>query len=115
MPRAFPRWQGSRSTAPIRQVLNDFRGTSLAAVIVVTDGASTEGEPLERVGKYASSLNVPLVFVGIGDSREQRDLYLHDLLAPDSAYVNDPINFDVKVTAQGFNGLTVPVSLYEKG
>jgi len=56
----------------IRQVLNDFRGSSLAAVVVFSDGAVTEGEELERVAKYADSLRVPLFFVGVGDAHEQR-------------------------------------------
>ncbi len=114
--KADPAHDTTQVGTAIRQVLNDFRGSSLAAVIIVTDGASTEGEGLERVGKHADSLNVPLMFVGVGDAHEQRDLYLHDLQAPDSVYVNDRINFQLKVTAQGFPaGVSVPVSLYEKG
>lgn len=99
----------------IRQVLNDFRGSSLAAVVVLSDGAITEGEGLERVAKYADSLRVPLFFIGIGDAHEQKDLYLHDLQAEDAVYVNDRIVFEVKLTAQGFNNGSFPVSLYEKG
>ena len=113
--RPDPRHDSTQVGTAIRQVLNDFRGSSLSAVVVLTDGASTEGEPLERVAKYADSLNVPLLFVGIGDTQEKRDLYLHDLQAEGSVRVNDRVEFKVKVTAQGFSGLTVPVSLYEKG
>lgn len=99
----------------IRQVLNDFRGSSLAAVITFTDGAITEGESLERVAKYADSLRVPLFFVGVGDAHEQKDVYLHDLQAEDSVYVNDRIVFEVKLTAQGMASSSLPVALYEKG
>jgi hypothetical protein len=99
-----------------RQVLNDFRGSSLAAVIMLTDGVTTEGEDLVKVSKYARQMGVPLFFVGIGDAQETRDLYLHDLTAPDSAYVNDRLIFSVNVTAQGFHQpTTVPITLREKG
>ena len=33
----------------------------------------------------------------------------------EAAYVNDRIVFKLKVTAQGYKGLNLPVSLYEKG
>jgi uncharacterized membrane protein len=99
----------------VRQVLNDFRGSSLAAIVMLTDGVTTEGEDLLKVSKYAQQMGVPLYFVGIGDSHEVRDLYLHDLEAPDSAYVNDRVNFKVRVTAQGYPRLPVKVTLREKG
>jgi hypothetical protein len=99
----------------VRQVLNDFRGSSLAAVVMMTDGITTEGEDLAGVSKYAAQMGVPLFFIGIGDSHEARDVYLHDLQAADSVYVNDRIIFTVQLTAQGYKNLSVPVSLYEKG
>jgi hypothetical protein len=99
----------------VRQVLNDFRGSSLAAVVMLTDGVTTEGEDLVKVAKYAQQMGVPLFFVGIGDAQEVRDLYLHDLQVEDSVYVNDRVIFEVRLTAQGFNRLSVPVRLREKG
>jgi uncharacterized membrane protein len=100
----------------IRQVLNDFRGSSLAAVVMLTDGVTTEGEDLASVSRYAAQMGVPLYFLGIGDSHEVRDLYLHDLqAAEDSVFVNDRIIFEVRVTTQGYKNLTVPVTLHEKG
>lgn len=99
----------------VRQVLNDFRGSSLAAVIMVTDGVTTEGEDLGTVSKYAAQMGVPLFFVGVGDAHEVRDVYLHDLQCEDSVYVGDRIIFELKLTAQGFKQLSLPVTLYEKG
>src|SRR5262249_36761035 len=40
----------------VRQVLNDFRGSSLAAVITLTDGITTEGEDLAGVSRYAAQM-----------------------------------------------------------
>ncbi|HWG43502.1 MAG TPA: VWA domain-containing protein [Gemmataceae bacterium] len=113
--QAEPKNDSSQLGMAVRQVLNDFRGSSLAAVVMLTDGQTTEGEDLVKVSKYAQQMGVPLYFVGIGDAQEVRDLYLHDLQVADSAYVNDRLNFKVRLTAQGYNRLTVPVVLREKG
>ncbi len=113
--RALPQNDSSQLGMAVRQVLNDFRGSSLAAVVMLTDGVTTEGEDLVKVSKYAQQMGVPLFFVGIGDAQEVQDLYLHDLTAADSAYVNDRLIFTVNVTAQGYNRLSVPVTLREKG
>jgi hypothetical protein len=113
--RAEPKNDSSQLGTAVRQVLNDFRGSSLAAVVMLTDGVTTEGEDLVKVSKYAQQMGVPLFFVGIGDAQEVQDLYLHDLTGPDSAYVNDRLIFTVNVTAQGYNNLPVMVTLREKG
>jgi uncharacterized membrane protein len=111
-----PQNDSSQLGTAVRQVINDFRGSSLSAVVMLTDGVTTEGEDLDKAAKYASQMGVPLFFVGLGDAREAKDLYLHDLQSEESVYVNDNIIFTVRLTGQGFGGeLTVPVELREKG
>jgi hypothetical protein len=112
---ASPAHDTSQLGTAVRQVLNDFRGSSLAAVVMLTDGVTTEGEDLASVSRYAAHMGVALYFLGVGDSHEVRDLYLHDLQAEDSIFVNDRIIFRVNLTAQGFKNLTIPVTLHEKG
>jgi hypothetical protein len=99
----------------VRQILNDFRGSSLAAVVALTDGVTTEGEDLVQVSRYAAQMGVPLFFIGIGDDHEVRDLKLHDLQVEDSVYVNDRLVFEARLTAQGYTDQrAVTVSLSEK-
>jgi hypothetical protein len=105
----------SQLGAAVRQVLNDFRGTSLAAVVMLTDGVTTEGENLAHAAKVAAQEGVPLFFVGLGDAHEAHDLALHDLRVRDTVYVNDRVEFKVQLTAHGYTDLTVPVRLREKG
>ncbi len=112
---ASPRNDSSQLGAAVRQVINEFRGSSLAAVVMLTDGVTTDGEDLVKASKYAAQQNVPLYFVGVGDAHEVRDVYLHDLQAADSVYVNDKMVFAVKLTAQGYKNVTLPVVLREKG
>jgi hypothetical protein len=53
--------------------------------------------------------------VGIGSKQETRpDLYLDELQVADEVYANDRLVFEVKVTAQGYKNLTVPVTLSER-
>jgi hypothetical protein len=113
--RADSKNDSSQLGAAVRQAINDFRGSSLPAVIMLTDGVTTEGEDLVKVSHYAAQMGVPLFFVGIGDSLELRDLILHDVQAADAVYVNDRLIFSVNVTGQGYTSLDVPVRLYEKG
>jgi hypothetical protein len=107
--------ESSQLGTALRQVLNDFRGSSLAAVIMLTDGVTTEGDDLVQAARHAARGGVPLFFVGVGDSHEVRDLKLHDLQVEDAVYVNDRIVFEVRLTGQGYTQLTVPVTLREKG
>jgi hypothetical protein len=112
---ASPENDSSQLGSAVRQVINDFRGSSLAAVIMLTDGVTTEGEDLGKVSKYAGQMGVPLYFVGLGDAHEARDVYLHDLQVEDNVYVNDRVVFDLRFTAQGYNALRAPVVVKEKG
>jgi hypothetical protein len=110
-----PEGEESQLGTAVRQVVNDFRGSSLAAVIMLTDGVTTEGEDLAKVAHYAAQAGVPLFFVGIGDAHDVRDLRLHDLQVEDAVYVNDRLVFDARLTGQGYpEAKTVPVRLYEK-
>src|SRR5262249_23674530 len=69
----------SRLGTALRQVIEQYRGASLAAVVMFTDGVTTRDETIAQVGEYAAQKAVPLHLVGIGDDHEIRDLKLHDL------------------------------------
>ena len=110
-----PEGDSSQLGTAVRQVLNDFRGSSLAAIVMFTDGITTEGDDLLKVSRHAAHSGVPLFFVGLGDAKETKDLKLHDLQVEDSVYVNDRVIFEARLTGQGYSDLTVPVALREKG
>src|SRR5207249_879855 len=86
---ADPQNDSSQLGTAVRQVINDFRGSSLAAVVMLTDGVTTDGEDLHQVAKYAEQMKVPLFFVGVGDAQEARDLEVSELEVADSVFVND--------------------------
>lgn len=110
-----PKGETSQLGAAVRDVLKDFRGSSLSAIVMLTDGVTTEGEDLIHAARHAAQLGVPLYFVGLGDNHEARDLILHDLQVEDSVFVNDRLVFEARLTAQGYTSLPpVPVVLSEK-
>lgn len=105
----------SRLGDGVEAVLKSFRGGSLTAIIMLTDGVTTVGDDLTTAGREAARAGVPLYLVGIGDAREPPDLILSDLKADDVVLKGDQILFEARLTAKGPDpAKTVPVVLYER-
>jgi hypothetical protein len=101
----------SRLGTALRQVLDYYRGSSLSAVVIMTDGVTTRDETIGQASDYAAQKGVPLFFVGIGDDHQTRDLKLHDLQVEDTVYVNDRVIFEARLSGHGYKDLKVPVIL----
>ncbi len=104
----------SRLGKSLRDVLEAQRGRPTAAVIMLTDGITSEGMPLSETADYSRRKGVPLFFIGLGSDQPARNLRVSDLLADDVAFVDDLVNFDFKLTAEGYEG-PVTVHLKRKG
>ncbi|MGD9646769.1 MAG: hypothetical protein AB7U73_13730 [Pirellulales bacterium] len=98
----------------VRSVLADLRGTPPAALVLLTDGVTTEGEPLGDVAAYARRRGVPFYIVGLGDEKQVRDLELHDLLVDEVVFVDDIVQFEFTLSGAGYAGKRVPILLREK-
>jgi hypothetical protein len=109
-----PRGESSRLGTGLRYVLSDLRGTPPAAVILLTDGITTDGISLGDASQYARRKGVPLYTVGLGSEKPLVDLELADLLVDEVVFVDDVVNFEYKLTGRGFAGKTVEVVLREK-
>lgn len=109
-----PKGETTRLGAGIRSALDDLRGATPAAVVLLTDGVNTAGPSLADAAEYARRRGVPLYFVGLGSDRPVRDLKLTDLLVDDVVFVDDIVNFECKLSASGFEGQKVAVTLREK-
>ncbi len=106
----------SRLGDGVEEVLKSFRGGSLAAIIMLTDGVTTVGDDLPKASREAARAGVPLFLVGVGDSWEVPDLELTDLQADDTVTVGDRLVFDARLVARGqVPANPVTVTLYEKG
>jgi hypothetical protein len=105
----------SQLGSAVRSVLQEFRGSALAGIVMLTDGVTTDGDDLPRAAQDAAKAGVPLYLVGLGDAREPRDLVLSDLQVEDSVHVGDRLVFEARVTVHGSLAAgSVPVTLYEK-
>jgi len=113
--KADPANDSSQLGAAVRQAINDFRGSSLSAIVMFTDGVTTEGEDLAKASKYSRDMGVPLFFVGLGAAHDVRDVALRDLQVEDTVYVNDRLVFELRLVATGYEPMQVPVTLHEKG
>ena len=99
--------EGSR-TRPgpaVRRVLDDFRGSPPAAIVLFSDGVSStgEGDRLSPAAEAAASDFVPIDTVAVGSEQPARDLQLYDVSAEDLAFVGDPYTVSAKIKADGFD------------
>jgi hypothetical protein len=109
-----PVGESSKLGTGIRAVLDDLRGTPPTAVILLSDGITTDGDTLSQAAAYARRKNVPLFTIGLGSEDAVRNLALHDLLVDENVFVNDVVNFEFKLTGRGLEGRDVVVRLREK-
>jgi hypothetical protein len=106
-----PEGRDSRLGTALRQVIDNYRGASLSAVLMFTDGVTTRDETIAQAAEYAGQKGVPLFFVGLGDEHEIRDMKLHDLQVEDQVYVGDRVVFEARITGQGYKDTIVPIVL----
>jgi hypothetical protein len=101
----------SRLGDGVRQVLTELRGAPPTAILILTDGQTTDGETLAKVAEFARAKGVPVFPVGLGDPAPTRDLELTDLQVDDVVFVDDQVRFEARLGGHGFAGLPVDVVL----
>lgn len=105
----------SRLGSGLREILEAQRGRPTAAVILLSDGITTEGRSLSEAAEFARRKAIPIYSVALGSARAPRDLRLHDLLVDEVAFVGDLVKFDFKLTASGYPGKSAIVRLKREG
>ncbi len=98
----------------LRQVLTELRGAPPSAIVLFTDGQTTDGEPLAKAAELAARKGVPVYPIGLGSSEPARDLELTELLVDDVVFANDDVRFQAKLAARGFEGHKLKVVLKER-
>ncbi len=69
-----PNGETTRLGTAVRSVLGDLRGTPPAAIVLLSDGVTTDGETLTEAARYARRKGVPLFTIGLGSEQPIRDL-----------------------------------------
>jgi uncharacterized membrane protein len=98
----------------LRQVLSELRGANPTAILLLSDGQTTEGESLTRAAELARQKGVPLFTLGLGDPMPPRDLELADLQVDEVVFVDDLVRFDAKLLSRGFAGEKVTAILRKR-
>jgi len=104
----------SRLGDGLRHVLTELRGAPPSAIVLFTDGQTTEGESLVKASEMAARKGVPLFTVGLGSAEPARDIELTELLVDDVVFVDDIVRFQAKLLARGFQGEKLVVRLKEQ-
>ncbi|MGC8642568.1 MAG: vWA domain-containing protein, partial [Isosphaeraceae bacterium] len=104
----------SRLGDGIRQVLTDLRGSPPSAIVLFSDGQTTEGESLASSAELAARKGVPLYTIGLGSAEPARDLELTELLVDDIVFEDDAVRFQAKLRAKGFAGQKMTLRLLER-
>ncbi len=104
----------SRLGAGVRQVLTELRGVPPTAIVLLTDGQTTDGETIAKAAEFAARKGVPLYPIGLGDPEPPRDLELSELLVDDVVFVDDLVRFQPKLTSKGYARQELTVKLKQR-
>ncbi len=97
-----PSGEQSRLGDGVQTVLTELRGVPPTAILLLSDGRTTDGLRLSEASEIANKEGVPLYTIGLGDVRPARDLELTDLRVDEVVYVQDIVRFDARLLARGF-------------
>jgi len=98
----------------LRRSVDSLGGAPLAGVVVISDGGFNWGESIEVLGQYASSRNIPVHTIGVGDASLPRNVRISEFSAPANTFVKDPFLFTVKIESQGLDSELLELELTER-
>ncbi|MCC9605338.1 hypothetical protein LOC68_23455 [Blastopirellula sp. JC732] len=104
----------SRLGDSLSEIFQQQRGRPTAAVVLLTDGITTEGKSLSDAAVVARRRGAPLFVVGLGSRQRQLNARVEDLDVERAAFVGDPLSFKFRFGATGMAGKTAKVTLRKK-
>lgn len=103
----------SRIGDSLRSILVDHDLTTLAGIVLITDGQNNGGTPLSSALAMARRSEVSLYPVGLGSSRPPTNVRVVDLEAPRRVYPGDNFVVSAVLQATGPSPLEVDVELID--
>lgn len=98
----------------VREAVEAAGGAPVAAVVLLSDGCVNAGEPIEAVGQFLRSRQIPLHAIGVGDPSEPVNVRLVEVTAPRMVFKDDPFNITAFLGGEGLSGRSVDVELVER-
>lgn len=99
----------------VQEILELQQGRPTAAIVLLTDGVSTEGTDLADVSPRARRRGIPLSIVGVGSESPAKDFRIGDVRFEETVFVNDLVTFDFDLVATGLKGERATVRLQLAG
>lgn len=95
----------------IQQALAAYRGQPLAGMLLLTDGQSNTGEPLNKAAQAAVAEGVPLVALALGTPEGPRNVRLTKIDVSPVVFVRDPNQVHIILESRGLSGQPATVVL----
>ena len=95
----------------VREAIEAAGSAPVAGVIVLSDGAFNQGEPVDVVGEFARARQIPIHVVGVGDTSEPLNVRIAELIVPSTVFIRDPFVVTAHVSGEGLTNVRVPVEL----
>lgn len=83
------------------------------AIVAFSDGIASDGNELALAKKYALAESVPIFFVGLGQQKPARDISVEQVAVNKNVFVNDLVEFEIMLSANGLNGQKTRITLSE--
>ena len=102
----------SRIGDAMGDTLDDARGKTVAAMVLLSDGRESGGVvSTEEVARRFGAREIPIHVIGIGNAEEPRDIRLIDLDIADVVLEGDRVPVDFRIAAEGYENVDVRAEL----
>lgn len=105
----------SRLGSGLEDILEIQRGRPTAAIVIWTDGITTDGPAIREAALQSRRRNIPFFTIGSGSEIPPSDYRLSDLRADDVVFVDDLLTLEVRLNAHGMKGENARVVLRRQG
>ncbi|MCG8587345.1 MAG: VWA domain-containing protein, partial [Pirellulales bacterium] len=86
----------------LRKFLHQQRSEPLSGVIVLSDGGDTSDTEIDQTVSLARDLGVPILTVGVGTERRERNVAISGVSSPALVYPGDKFQITARIRAQDF-------------
>ncbi len=111
-------WSSNGNTTAIgsalRQAQMAYAGMPLAGVLLLTDGQSTSGEPIDDITQSFSEEGIPIAAVGIGTTEGPRNATITKLELNPVSFMNDNNQLIVHIQSQGMKDVSASLVIEKR-
>ncbi|MEW5850490.1 MAG: glutamine amidotransferase [Myxococcota bacterium] len=116
---AAPQGNSSNIAKALTTAMASKPGRPLAGVLLISDGADNVDLPGNTIPnelrEKLRAAGVPIHTFTLGHERGFKDVAVASVAADDFAFVRNPLEVEATISARGFPGMTIPVTLKREG